>query len=467
MTGRILRRRYKIISELGKGGFGTTYLAVDLDLPDRTKCVVKQLTPSDPRPQVFQIAKELFEKEARTLQRLGEHDRIPRLFAYFEENGQFYLVQEYIEGYDLTKEIYSGNFNENRTVQLLIEILEALKYVHRQNAIHRDLKPQNIMRRKSDGKIVLIDFGAVKEIKGLTITSAGVTTTTIVVGTPGYMPDEQAAGKPKFCSDIYAVGMMGIEALSGLHVSQFPKDRSTGEILWKNQVNVSDEFGRVLERMAFDYWKHRYQGVDDAIAQLREIGSYYGNNPILQATFNPPPTPSPSVTLKVSPTSRRSQNTQSNQSSDKRSGWSYLLGIVVVVLGLGGIFGPSFLNQTTNAKQSEAKAYLGSINKGQQGYFAEYGNFSDNIDSLGIGILQETTNYSYKIKVVNDRFVVSTANAKDKRLRSYSGIVNVYNVGNSKTTRTMLCETDQPSLIAPDDFQNVEQCPYGSSPVER
>ncbi|NER02790.1 MAG: protein kinase [Okeania sp. SIO3C4] len=278
MTSKILRHRYQIISELGKGGFGTTYLAVDLDLPNHPQCVVKQLAPSDPRPEVFQVAKTLFEKEAITLQRLGEHNQIPRLFAYFEEGGQFYLVQEFIEGNDLTKEIYPGkNFSENQAIQLLTEILEVLKYVHQQNVIHRDLKLQNIMRRKSDGKIVLIDFGAVKEIKGLAITTGGHTTMTIAVGTPGYMPSEQAAGQPRFCSDIYAVGMIGIEALTGIQANRLVKDNSTGEIVWKDRVNVSDKLVLILNKMVSDYWRNRYQSIDEVIVELSNINNNVNN----------------------------------------------------------------------------------------------------------------------------------------------------------------------------------------------
>ncbi|NES89773.1 MULTISPECIES: serine/threonine-protein kinase [Okeania] len=278
MINKILRHRYKIISELGKGGFGTTYLALDLDLPNHPQCVVKQLAPYDPRPEVFQVAKTLFEKEAITLQRLGEHNQIPRLFAYFEEGGQFYLVQEFIEGNDLTKEIYPGkNFGEDRTIQLLTEILSVLQYVHQQNVIHRDLKLQNIMRRKSDRKIVLIDFGAVKEIKGLAITTGGHTTMTIAVGTPGYMPSEQAAGQPRFCSDIYAVGMIGIEALTGIQANKLVKDNSTGEIVWKNQVNVSDKLVLILDKMVSDYWKYRYQSIDEVIVELSDINNNFNN----------------------------------------------------------------------------------------------------------------------------------------------------------------------------------------------
>ena len=205
---------------------------------------------------------------------MGENEQIPRLFAYFEEGGKFYLVQEFIDGYDLTKEIYPGKrFTESRTIQLLTEILEVLKYVHQQNVIHRDLKPQNIMRRKSDGKIVLIDFGAVKEIKGLTVTNKGQTTKTIAVGTHGYMPTEQAAGKPKFCSDIYAVGMIGIEALTGVKPNQLNSDNSTGEIIWKNQVNVSLKLSLILDKMISDYWQNRYQNVDEVLVELDEFAN--------------------------------------------------------------------------------------------------------------------------------------------------------------------------------------------------
>ena len=273
MTNKILRHRYQIISELGKGSFGTTYLATDLEHPNHHQCVVKQLTPSDQRPKVFQVAKKLFEKEATALQNLGKHHQIPSFFDYFEEGGQFYLVQQFIEGNDLAKEIYPQRiFTENETIKLLIEILEVLKYVHQQKVIHRDIKLQNIMRRKSDGKIVLIDFGAVKEIKVLTVTTGGHATTTIAVGTTGYMPSEQAKGKPRFCSDIYAVGMIGIEVLTGMRVNQFREDPSTGEIIWKDKVNVSDDLGRVIDKMVSEYWKNRYQTVDEVIEDLRNIG---------------------------------------------------------------------------------------------------------------------------------------------------------------------------------------------------
>jgi serine/threonine protein kinase len=196
--GETLLSRYQVIRALSRGGFGDTYLARDVALPGQPPCVVKHLKPKDPNLEVFEIAKTLFEREATTLYRLGEHDGIPRLFANFEQEGEFYLVQEYIDGHDLTVELQPDRpWTEAQTVQLLRSLLRTLAVVHRQQVIHRDIKPQNIMRRHRDGQLMLIDFGAVKEISQLTVTDQRQTSLTAAIGSPGYMPIEQAAGKPK------------------------------------------------------------------------------------------------------------------------------------------------------------------------------------------------------------------------------------------------------------------------------
>ncbi|MEO1670969.1 MAG: serine/threonine-protein kinase, partial [Cyanobacteria bacterium J06631_2] len=193
LIGRTLLSRYKITKSLGGGGFGDTYQAVDLALPNNPPCMVKHLLPKSSHPSILPIAKELFEREAQTLYDLGVHNQIPRLYAHFEENGEFYLVQEFIDGHDLSQEITVGTkLNEKQTAQLVQDILEVLAFVHKQNVIHRDIKPSNIMRRKQDGKLVLIDFGSVKVLSALVINSQGMTDVTIGVGSPGYMPSEQA-----------------------------------------------------------------------------------------------------------------------------------------------------------------------------------------------------------------------------------------------------------------------------------
>jgi serine/threonine-protein kinase len=266
-----LLSRYKIIKEIGQGGFGDTYLAEDTALPGNPKCVVKHLK-RNPDPSVLAISQRLFENEAKILQDLGKYDQIPALYAYFTENGEFYLVQEFVDGYDLNTEIIPGKkLSEKQTIKLLQEILEILAIVHQQNIIHRDIKPSNIMRRRADGKIVLIDFGAVKEIAAFTVNSKGQTSLTVGIGTPGYMPSEQANGKPKFASDVYAVGIIGIQAVTGLLPAQLQEDSITGEIIWRNHAQVSDRFAEVINNMVRDHFSQRYKNASEALQVLNAI----------------------------------------------------------------------------------------------------------------------------------------------------------------------------------------------------
>jgi formylglycine-generating enzyme required for sulfatase activity/tRNA A-37 threonylcarbamoyl transferase component Bud32 len=289
MLGRTLRHRYQIIKFLGKGGFGHTYLAKDLDLPGHPQCVVKHLKPQNADPDLLLIAKRLFETEAQTLYKLGSlHDQIPKLSAHFEENGEFYLVQDFIAGHDLTKELIPGKkLSESYTITLLHNILEVLAIVHQQKVIHRDLKPDNLMRRQ-DGKIVLIDFGAVKVISTIVLNAQKQTSLTIAIGTPGYMPSEQAKGKPRFASDIHAVGMIGIQALTGEHPFNLREDTQTGEVIWRNQAQVSNNLANVLDKMVRDNFSQRYQNADEA---LQAILSLSQSSPPPQPPPPPPPPP--------------------------------------------------------------------------------------------------------------------------------------------------------------------------------
>ncbi|NEQ40257.1 MAG: SUMF1/EgtB/PvdO family nonheme iron enzyme [Okeania sp. SIO3I5] len=295
--GRILRNHYKIIATLGSGGFGDTYLAEDLDLPRNPKCVVKHLKPKTSDPTVFPVALKLFEREAETLYELGrDSDQIPKLFAHFQEGAEFYLVQEFIEGHDISKELTEGKkLSESYTITLLTGILEALAVAHQKNIIHRDIKPQNLMRRKSDNKIVLIDFGAVKEISVLTTANQpGATTLTVTVGTPGYMPSEQSNGKPKLSSDIYAVGMVGIKALTGKEPKDLPTDQDTENIIWRNEARVSNYLADILDKMVQEYFRERYKNAMEVLEALNILVAP-------QPTPVPTPVPTPAPTIPSIP----------------------------------------------------------------------------------------------------------------------------------------------------------------------
>ncbi|WP_293057498.1 hypothetical protein [Okeania sp. SIO2B3] len=148
-------------------------------------------------------------------------------------------------------------------------MLEALAVAHQNNIVHRDIKPQNLMRRKSDNKIVLIDFGAVKEISVLTTANQpGATTFTVAVGTPGYMPSEQTRGQPKLSSDIYAVGMVGIKALTGKNPENLPTDPKTEHIIWRNEARVSDRLANTLDKMVHEYFLLRYENATEVLEAL-------------------------------------------------------------------------------------------------------------------------------------------------------------------------------------------------------
>ena len=265
--------RYQITQVLGSGGFGETYIAEDTQRPGRPQCVVKHLRPTSSNPKHLQLARRLFKSEAETLQRLGEHDQIPRLLADFEEEGEFYLVQDFIAGVSLSEELAIGrHLTEVRLAQILRELLTVLSYVHSCNVIHRDIKPSNVIKRFLDGKLVLIDFGAVKELHHQLVDGDPMTIT-IGIGTQGYMPPEQCAGNPRFNSDIYAVGMIGIQALTGLPPSQLKDDPQTGEIVWRDRAIVSSSLAAILSKMVHHDFRQRYQSATEALTDLARLNN--------------------------------------------------------------------------------------------------------------------------------------------------------------------------------------------------
>ncbi len=276
MIGRLLDQRYQVVKLLAKGGFGHTYIARDTRRPGNPLCVVKHLKPATNDPNFLPTARRLFHREAEALEKLGHYDHIPRLLAYFEENEEFYLVQEFIDGHLLSSEMPPGaKWSENQVIEMLQEVLSILDFVHTHEVIHRDLKPQNLIRRSSDNKLVLVDFGAVKQVKMYSLMpSEQFKNETIPIGTPGYMPSEQAQGRPRPNSDIYALGMIGIQALTGLSPKQLTEDPVSGETLWRHHTQVSDQLAAILSKMIHPHYKYRYHSALEVLETLASI-----NNP--------------------------------------------------------------------------------------------------------------------------------------------------------------------------------------------
>jgi len=262
--------RYKISKILAKGGFGQTYLAQDIKRPGDPTCVVKRLMPARLDPKFLQVARRLFETEAKILEVLGQHSQIPLLLAYLAEKEEFYLVEEYIEGDSLSDELpVDKRLSEYVVVDLLKGILEILAFIHQNHVIHRDIKPSNIIRRKQDSQLVLIDFVAVKQMH--TEANEDTESPTVAIGTRGYAPPEQLAGHPRPASDIYAVGMIGIQALTGISPQQLPQDRDTGCVIWRPLASVSEELAEILDRMVCYHFSDRYQSAAAVLKDLKEI----------------------------------------------------------------------------------------------------------------------------------------------------------------------------------------------------
>ncbi|HEY9596551.1 MAG TPA: protein kinase [Cyanophyceae cyanobacterium] len=297
MLGKLLDGRYQIVQPLSTtGGFGQTYIAEDTRRPGNPTCVVKHLKPASNNPNYLETARRLFKSEAETLEQLGNHDQIPRLLAYFEENHEFYLVQQFIVGHPLSHELNpSYPWTENQVIALLNDVLSILAFVHSHGVIHRDIKPDNLIRRDSDGKLVLIDFGAVKQIQTQMAGNYSQLNVTVAVGTPGYMPSEQGLGRPRPSSDIYSLGIIAIQALTGLYPTQLYEDPATGEMLWQHHVQVSPELLFILGKMVRYDYRDRYQSAPEVLQALAQLSS---SVPPTQLP-NRPPAPVPPTQLPV------------------------------------------------------------------------------------------------------------------------------------------------------------------------
>ncbi|MEH2165124.1 MAG: YARHG domain-containing protein [Nostoc sp.] len=334
MTIQLLNDRYQVIRTLGAGGFGETYLAEDTYMPSKRCCVVKQLRPIHNNPQIYQLVQERFQREAAILEELGgTNDQIPALYAYFSSGGQFYLVQEWVEGDTLTGKVQKqGLFSEGAVQELFMNLLPVLDYVHSRHIVHRDIKPDNIIVRHRDGKPVLIDFGAVRESMGTIVNSQGNPTSSIVIGTPGYMPSEQAAGRPVYSSDLYSLGMTVIYLLTGKQAQQLETDSQTGEIVWRQYTShVSPIMARIIDRAIAYHPRDRYPTARTMLDALQSIANPIPpTQPLLTQPIvvsAPPPQTVP-VKPQPSPQSNSSQN-------------NILMGSLIA----GGLIGASVISQ--------------------------------------------------------------------------------------------------------------------------
>ncbi|WP_414588008.1 protein kinase domain-containing protein [Scytonema sp. PCC 10023] len=276
MIGKILQGRYQVVQTLGAGVFGETYVAVDIENPENPKCVVKQLKVTSFQPSYLQTLRLRFLTETETLKHLGHHEQIPELLSCFEEHERFYLVQEFVEGHALTAELpidpnLGYVWSESEVIQFLQDVLSILDFVHSEGVIHCDVKPENLIRRAYNGKLVLIDFGSIQPID-FEIVDVLVPLDQIPVTSLGYIPPEQFVGQTQPNSDIYALGMIAIQALTGLTPLQLKVDPQTNEIMWRFQnTPVSDYLAAVISQMIRYDYKERFKSAGEVLRSLEQM----------------------------------------------------------------------------------------------------------------------------------------------------------------------------------------------------
>jgi WD40 repeat protein/tRNA A-37 threonylcarbamoyl transferase component Bud32 len=265
----LLRGRYRVVRPIGQGGFGKTFLAVDEDRLN-SRCVIKQFSPQLEGAKSLEKAIRLFGEEAVRLHELGEHPQIPTLLAYFEHEQHLYLVQQFVEGLTLLQELQQqGMFGEAKIRAILAGILPILKYVHDHQVIHRDITPSNIIRRKLDNKLVLIDFGVAKLLSAATSALPGTK-----IGTEGYAPIEQLrSGKAYPASDLYSLAATCVFLMTQTKPEEL-YDPLEGRWLWRERLRdrggtVSEPIAQILDKMLKDLVSERYASADAVMRDLR------------------------------------------------------------------------------------------------------------------------------------------------------------------------------------------------------
>ncbi|MEG3872157.1 MULTISPECIES: serine/threonine-protein kinase [unclassified Microcoleus] len=409
--GITLNNHYRIVRELGHGGFGRTYLAEDAHRFNEP-CVLKEFAPQVHGSYALQKSEELFEREAGVLYKL-QHNQIPRFRELFRvtisDRGYLFLVQDYVPGQTYrflldARKRQGLRFIEAEINQLLQQILPVLEYIHSLGVIHRDISPDNLILRSSDGMPVLIDFGGVKQVaatvESLFAEANGTPAPATRIGKLGYAPVEQMQmGIVSPHSDLYALAATVLVLLTGKEPHQL-LDSQTLNWNWRSECSLSPNLSLVLDKMLAQQPSQRY-------SSAREVMLALSGNPPLQPPLPPAPDfglaqppdlspiPVPAPVPKLPGTPVRVAAIGNQQ---KMPAWKMVLFVVAVLSSMGGIgwlAGNSLLNlksklqnvsQPSNPKQQQEDAlqdrfvklkiddrfYSGYVNLVDETFYAKY-----------------------------------------------------------------------------------------------
>lgn len=349
-AGTRLRDRYIIDRQLGQGGFGRTYVAQDTGRFNESM-VLKELTPSVQGTEALRKAEELFQREAATLYRL-DHPQIPRFWEIFQAQKRLFLVQDFVEGHTYQQlQEKQRHFSESEMMQLFRDLLPVLNYLHQQGVIHRDISPDNIMRRDLDGLPVLIDLGGVKQVAmdvATQVVSAPMSGFSSGSGTRlgkiGYAPDEQMRlGLVAPHSDLYALAVTALVLMTG-KLPQDLQDPQSLDWTWQQDLNLSPSFSNLLQTMLAPRPVERYQSAEEVLKQLSLTAAPPPTVPptdVVAAAPPPPPiTPPPTLVTNPAPTVPVSPTVPAVTSKPKGGSlwkWGCAIASLIVLLPVGGL----------------------------------------------------------------------------------------------------------------------------------
>jgi eukaryotic-like serine/threonine-protein kinase len=268
MSNHILHLHYQIVKVLGLGRSGITYLAQDIDKIDSTLYVVKEIQSTNNSESSPALIRAMFDAQGSIAYRVGQHPQVPAIVAKFEEDGHRYLVREYIEGELLSQELIPGTiWSQTQVFDFLMDLIGILCFVHSFNYIHQDINPHNIIRRDDDSRFNLIGFSAAKNLGNTDLNASANYQTNC--NSSSYIPYEQEHNSSQLNSDIYAVGAIAIQALTG----NFPLDRDDDsyEFKWQDDLKIDARLLKIIDRMVRPDYRNRYQSGFEVLADLQSF----------------------------------------------------------------------------------------------------------------------------------------------------------------------------------------------------
>ena len=268
MSNHILHLHYQIVKVLGLGRSGITYLAQDIDAIDLPLYVIKEIQPTNSSESSPALVRAMFEAQGSIAYRVGQHPQIPSIVAKFEEDGHRYLVRAYVEGKLLSQELIPGAiWSQTQVFDFLMDLIGILCFVHSFNYMHQDINPHNIIRRDDDDRFNLIGFSTVKDLGNTDFADSA--SYQVNCNNSIYIPYEQEHNSPQFSSDIYAVGAIAIQALTG----KFPvaRDPDSYEFQWQDHLKIDARLLKIIDRMVRPDYRNRYQSGFEVLADLQSF----------------------------------------------------------------------------------------------------------------------------------------------------------------------------------------------------